>query len=100
MNPNQPQNGAMQYFPQWQEKIGRKLFPNGYVFMPEMQGSHDCIVTTVKTNFSFIDRLRILVSGNVTTNVKTTTENVVGNCMTAAISVVRPPWWLDRIERE
>jgi hypothetical protein len=88
--------GAVEYVPQWQEKIGWKLFPPNYVESPDLMEAHDCVHTTVHVEFSFLDRLRILFSGKVKVEVRTTTENLVGNCVSASIAFPKPPPWLER----
>lgn len=104
MSTNEPeddcQNHCMVYVPQWQEKIGWKLFPNVYVETPEMDGMKDVMVCRTQAHLSFIDRIRTLISGKVEITTKTVTQNVIGETVTACGVSVRPPSWLDRIERE
>lgn len=94
---NEPiENGCLMYTPQWQEKIGNKLFPSVYVESPELLIQKDVVHCTTVIKFSFIDRIRILVSGEVNVVSKTATENEVGNCKTNSGVFISPPKILRR----
>src|SRR5882762_7071411 len=86
----------MTYNADWAERIRWRLFPNAMVDNPEMHGGHDCIVSRVRVELSFLDRLRVLISGRAEIVVKTTTENVVGWAETNSSFSARPPRWLSR----
>jgi hypothetical protein len=88
--------GAVQYFPQWQERLGWRLFPSNHIDSPEMQNARDVFVCKTVANLSFIDRLRVLISGKILVTTKTTTENVIGENITASGVTVLPPPYLDR----
>lgn len=95
--PVQVENGCMEYVPQWQEKIGRKLFPNVHIDFPETKfKAEDGISITTTVMLSWLDRIRTLVSGKLQVTAKTTTENEIGKYVTSSSVSVRPPSWLDR----
>lgn len=51
----------------------------------------DGLVNHTTIEFSFIDRLRILISGKVKVTTKTATEGVIGVHVTASSVSVQPP---------
>ena len=79
-------------------RIGHRLFPAKYVSVPEpddkVKGHGDVIVTTVMHEVSFIDRLKLLVTGVIAVEVKTATENRVGYTKTNAEGYVLAPKWM------
>lgn len=89
-------NGIQQYIPQFREKIGWKLFPSNHIDSPRLDNAHDCLHCHVVASFSFLDRLRILISGEVKVTVKTATENLLGAHETATGVEVLPPKYLRR----
>lgn len=91
-----PENSAMCYQSQRRERLGWRLFPNAHCFSPDLEGGRDGIVSRVRCELSFMDRLRLLISGRIEVWVKTTTENEVGRHATNSSISVRPPDWLDR----
>lgn len=91
-----PENCAMCYQPQRREQLGWKLFPQRHLDLPEMKGAKDVLVCYVDAELSFLDRIRILISGRARVSVKAATENVIGNCTSASMFCVKPPTWLDR----
>lgn len=91
-------NGCMVYVPQFREKLGWKLFPAQHFDSPEMQGAHDCLNCHVVASFSLLDRLRILVSGEIKVTTKSATENLIGKHETAGGVQVLPPKFLRRTE--
>ena len=96
------QDGCMQYVPQLREKIGWKLFPPNYVDTPELPAGTiqmDVFHAHTHVHFSFLDRLRILISGNIEVTTKTATENQLGNHVTASCVQVIPPKFLQRREK-
>ena len=94
---NEPQATAQIYVPTLMEKIGWKLFPSKIPDDPDPESkARDMIVTRTTINFSFADRLRILVSGRVEVESRTATENEIGGHRTTACSSVRPPKLLTR----
>lgn len=88
----------MQYHSQWQERIGWKLFPAKHCFAPEMDDAHDVLCSGAEVHFSFIDRLKIVLSGIVRVDVRTTTQHIIGECRTEAVGFVAPPKYLQRKE--
>lgn len=97
---NEPRNECLVYVPQWQEKLGWKLFPSVYVDSPELPGMRDVMVSYTHVNLSFLDRIRVLISGKIEVTTKTATENVIGKVSTNCGFSARPPWWLDRIPKK
>ena len=92
-------NACLTYTPTLREKIGRKLFPPGWHNYPEPDFPvKDCLVCDTVTDFSFVDRVRILFSGRVYTRTRTDTENEIGKHVTAATVIIRPPACLIRKE--
>jgi hypothetical protein len=60
----------------------------------KVKGHGDVIVTHIMHEFSFIDRLRLLVTGCMAMEVKTATENCVGATKTNAEGYVIGPKWM------
>lgn len=95
---------AFEYVPLRRERIGWRLFPSRHCDMPDLPklktggqtATRDCLVAHTKVELSFLDRLRVLVSGRIEVVAKTVTENVIGENVTVAVFNVRPPGWLDR----
>lgn len=82
-NPEQPPCSAM-HAPdprtRWQKIIGR-MFPGKHCFVPEdilHEEYHDCLHLTTVSDFSFWDRIRILITGRVTVRSKVITEGMIG----------------------
>lgn len=89
---------VMEYIPQWQEKIGRKLFPASYIEWPEMEGAKDGLHCDITVELSMLDRIRVLFSGKLEVTAKTATENLLGAHKTVTGVRVLPPFYLDRID--
>lgn len=53
-------------------------------------------MTRTTVDLSIIDRLRVLISGRIEVQAKTSTENEVGNYATNATFNIQPPRWLTR----
>jgi len=87
---------ALVYVPQWQEKLGWKLFPSNHIDLPEMPNRKDGLICHVTVQLSWLDRLRMLISGKLDVTAKTATENVIGANVTATGVSVIPPTWLQR----
>lgn len=67
------------------QKLRDKLFPAKHCFAPEVPGEfEDCIHGQATTRLSFVDRLRVLVTGVVITQWRTVTEHKVGRAVSAA----------------
>lgn len=65
------------------EKLIDRLFPSSHCVAPEAPSDFkDCIHGEAVTEFSWADRLRILVTGTVVMNWLTVTENEVGKNVT------------------
>ena len=89
------ENTVLEYHSTRLERLGWYLFPNTLCDMPDKPGMRDCLVTRTKVELSFVDRLRVLVSGRIQVETKTATKNVVGAQETNAAFVVKPPAWMD-----
>ncbi len=90
-------NYAQEYIPTRREKLGWRLFPRTIPNPREPAFPvRDCVFTNVDTEFSFMDRLRILVSGHVRVKVSVETENKPGQTCGNAVVSVEPPKWLCR----
>ena len=87
---------ALVYVPQWQEKLGWILFPSNHIDLPEMPNRKDGLICHVTVQLSWLDRLRMLISGKLEVTAKTATENVIGANVTATGVSVIPPTWLQR----
>lgn len=87
---------VQQYVPQWQEKLGRKLFKKHHIDMPDLPGMKDCLVSRTVAHLSFVDRLKVLISGKIEVTTNTATEHVIGKTFTNSGVSVRPPGWLER----
>lgn len=94
--PDEPENGIMQYNSQWQERIGWRLFPSKHIDAPKMEGAKDVVIACSYTHLSWLDRIRVLISGTCAVTVKTTTENIVGKSISISAFEVRPPKFLQR----
>lgn len=65
--------------------IGR-MFPARHCFAPEAPAEYeDCISIRSVTKFSWLDRLRVLVTGVVVTETRTVTEHKIGGSTTASV---------------
>lgn len=64
-----------------------------------MEGAKDGIHIRSVSEISFMDRLRILISGKVQLVSKTVCENQIGNNITVSCLSVLPPKFLDRNDR-
>jgi hypothetical protein len=96
MNP-QPEDYCAQYLPQWQEKIGHRLFPATNCDLPETPFvARDCLVVRVKVHVSWPDRIRLLLTGRAIVESKTVTENHIGHNATSSCAYVLPPRCLER----
>lgn len=61
-----------------------------------MSRCQDCLYINTVTSFDFLDRIRILISGKVILNSKTTTETVIGEHVTNVAVWPAPPKFLTR----
>lgn len=97
MNEN-TSNFCISYTPTFLEKVGWKLFPAKHCDMPEPHHHlmmRDGLVCRTEVQLSILDRLRVLVSGRVRVETKTTTENQIGWNATNAVGFVAAPFCLD-----
>jgi hypothetical protein len=69
----------------WRERLRFKLMPTRYCTVPDGPFL-DCVVTTTIVGLSFVDRLRVLLTGHLRVETKTATEYIVGDCKTACVS--------------
>jgi len=92
----QTKNHCSQYIPQWQEKLGWKLFPSAHCDYPEAHGMKDCLVIRITIHVSWPDRIRLLFTGRAVVESKTVTENRIGLNATQSCAYVLPPRYLER----
>jgi hypothetical protein len=88
--------GAMQYTPQWQETLGHKLFPPQHCFFPEVPNAKDGFGCNTEVSLSFMDRLRVLLTGKLLVVVKMTCDGEIGNHSTNTCAYPPPPKFLQR----
>lgn len=93
---NENNCGGMAYRSELLERLGWRLFPNAMPANPELIGARDGVRTRMRVTLSFLDRVRVLISGRCEILVRTETENVVGATATASAFSVRPPGILSR----
>jgi hypothetical protein len=71
----------------WRERLRFKLFPSRHCSLPEAPVTYlDCVVSTTRAEFSFLDRLRILLTGKCVVQTKTVCQNVVGETRTSSVA--------------
>ena len=71
----------------WRERLRFRLFPSRYCELPPAPATfQDCVVITTVASLSFVDRVRVLVTGKVTIETKTVTEHIVGGTMTSSVA--------------
>lgn len=80
------------------QKIARRLFPSKFVDVPEpdgkIKGYGEVIVCKVIAELSFMDRIRVMLSGRVAVDLKIACEYAVGETKTNAESYPLPPRWM------
>jgi hypothetical protein len=72
----------------WRDKIRARLFPYKHCDIPDAPkqfGMGDCINHTVRADLSFVDRLRVLITGKIEVESKIVTEHVVGALVTNSV---------------
>jgi len=70
----------------WMQRFIGRMFPARHCFAPEAPAEwEDCISIRSVTSFSWLDRLRVLVTGVVVTETRTITEHTVGLSATASV---------------
>lgn len=89
----------------WRERLWAKLLPTNYCSLPEAPATYqDCVVCRTVVGLSFVDRVRVLLTGYLIVDTKTVTENIVGDTRTSSIAYpARKPkplkFALDAVER-
>jgi hypothetical protein len=53
-------------------------------------------VCRTKVELSFLDRLRVLITGRIEIETRTSTENVIGKSATASTFTALPWKWMER----
>lgn len=87
----------MEYVPTRRERLGWRLFPRAdQPAKPCPFSGRDMVIVDVAAELSFVDRLRLLVSGRLSIRVRVETENVVGKTDSNSKIHVQPPSWLSR----
>lgn len=98
-------NGAIEYVPTKRERLGWRLFPRrDQPPRPCPFNGHDMVIVDVRVEISFLDRLRLLLSGRLRLllsgrlglRVRVETENVVGKNFGNFEIHIQPPRWLSR----
>ena len=73
----------------FKRRLYNRLFPWRPCDLPEAPYAYqDVVITKTRVSVSFVDRLRILITGKFEVESRTVTENIVGNTRTN--SIVRP----------
>lgn len=67
------------------DRIRSKLFPERAIANPEME-HRDVFVCRTECRFSWIDRVRILLTGKVMVETRTATENEIGAHKTKSVA--------------
>lgn len=76
----------------WFQKLRDRAFPAKHCLAPDApSGFKDCIHGHAVTRFSWLDRMRVLLSGVVVTSWVTVTENEIGQSVTSAECYVGTP---------
>lgn len=69
------------------EKFCDKIYPPKYCMLPEAPiAFKDVLVCRTGIAFSFVDRIRILLTGKVYVESRTVTEHTIGNCITSSVA--------------
>jgi hypothetical protein len=91
---------AQEYVPQFWEKVGWRLFPQRHTEAPDATAAgiqaKDCLTIRTEVHLSWLDRIRVIVSGRLRVESKTITENRLGGLSTNSGASVRPPKFLER----
>ena len=70
----------------WKDRFRSKCFPAFHCDLPEAPFSFREVITLqLKTELSFTDRIRVLVTGKLVTRVKVVTENEVSSHVANAV---------------
>jgi hypothetical protein len=71
----------------WRERLRFRLFPIRHCELPEAPATYaDCVVVKTVTSLSLADRVRVLLSGKLTVETRTVTENIVGGTATSSVA--------------
>ena len=71
----------------WRDRLRFRLFPGRHCELPPAPATYrDCVVVKTVVSLSLLDRLRVLVAGNLTVETKTVTEHVVGDTATSSVA--------------
>lgn len=75
----------------WRDRLRWKLFPAQYRPYEDLpDGFEDAIYINVTTCFSWVDRIRILFSGRILSNLVVPCEKAPGKTMSSALTHVLP----------
>lgn len=81
----------------WKDKLRCKLWPPQHCDLPEAPPTHkDVLVCRVTSELSWLDRLRVLVTGRIRVESRTVTEHEIGDHKTKSVFTALPPRWWDR----
>ncbi len=71
----------------WKDRVKSKLFPARYCELQSAPAEFkDCIVLKIGIGFSFLDRLRVLVSGKMKIETKIVCEHAVGGNIASSVA--------------
>lgn len=80
----------------WKHRLRLKLFPPNYPDCPRAPENYkDVLHQNSVVELSFLDRIRILISGRIAIKSQTVTENLIGKCTGKVTVFVLPPEWAD-----
>lgn len=75
----------------WKDKLRFKLFPVRNCELPPAPHSHlDVLTVNTVVKLPFVDRIRLLVSGEMRVDTKTVTQNEIGEHVTGSSCYVLP----------
>lgn len=78
----------------WWKRLADRCFPSWHGMLPDLpEWAEDGIVIETRVNFSFVDRLRILLTGNLSVKTWTACENFPGRVETQSSAKPTAPNW-------
>ncbi len=98
MNENQDQAFVSTHEFTALERLCQKMFPAIHLdapLPPEGHTARDCIVIRIEIRFSFMHRLKLLLTGRFMVETKTATENIIGGHVTASTGYPMPPKFME-----
>ena len=78
----------------WWKRLADRLFPSWHGMLPDLpEWAKDGIVIETRVNFSFVDRLRILLTGNLSVKTWTACQQPPGRVETQSSAKPTAPNW-------